>query len=112
MDTRRRMRRDSNSQLQPMVARMQCGDLQYIMRSLLNDKRQDGSHEYRSIYRQMLFLKCVLQPDLDIEMFDKEYQLNLQKLPKELAVLLESWDYPPTAKASNCRKEFGLLQII
>ncbi len=39
---------------------------------------------------------------------DKEYQLCLQRLPKELAVLLQSWDYSPSAKACHCRKEFGL----
>ena len=35
-----------------------------------------------------------------------------KQLPKELAVLSQSWDYPPTLKAINCRKEFGHLQII
>lgn len=60
------------SQLQPLVARMHCGDLQYIMRSLLTDRldAQKGEEREekvgcikRSIYRQMLFLKCVLFPD-------------------------------------------------
>ena len=60
------------SQLQPLVARMHCGDLQYIMRSLLTDRLdgQKGEEKEekvgcikRSIYRQMLFLKCVLFPD-------------------------------------------------
>ena len=46
-----------------------------------------------------------------LELFDREYQLCLQRLPKELAVLLQSWDYPPTLKASNCRKEFGTLEV-
>ena len=51
---------------------MHCGDLQYIMRSLLTDRLDEQKGEEReekvgcikrSIYRQMLFLKCVLFPD-------------------------------------------------
>ncbi len=48
---------------------------------------------------------------VSLDLFDKEYQLCLQRLPKELAVLLQSWDYSPSAKACHCRKEFGLLKV-
>lgn len=51
-------------QLQPLVARMHCGDLQFILRTLLNDRKtySDPNDAHRSIYRQMLFLKCILFP--------------------------------------------------
>ena len=43
---------------------MHCGDLQFVMRHLLNDRKTDckSDNVQRSIYRQMLFLKCVLFP--------------------------------------------------
>ena len=51
---------------------MHCGDLQYIMRSLLTDclDGQKGEEKEekvgcikRSIFHQMLLLKCVVFPD-------------------------------------------------
>ena len=50
---------------------MHCGDLQFIMRSLLTDRLDGRKGEEReekvgcikSIYCQMLFFKCVLFPD-------------------------------------------------
>lgn len=113
MDSIRRLtRRDSTLQLQPLVARMQCGDMQFVLRSLLADRQEERGISHRSTYRQLLFLKCLLNPDtFDIDLFDREYQLCLQRLPKEFAVQLQSWDYPPSAKASNCRKDFGLLKV-
>ena len=53
----------------------------------------------------------ILIQSFSLDLFDKEYQLCLQRLPKELAVLLQSWDYSPSAKACHCRKEFGLLKV-
>ena len=49
------------SQLQSLVARTQCGDLVPVLRSLLEDRKaRDGHLTTRSLYRETLFLKCVL----------------------------------------------------
>ena len=61
------------SQLQPLVARIQCGDLLFAMRCLLEDRllphdeklqqlTQLPTLHQRSVYRQLLFLRCALYP--------------------------------------------------
>ena len=67
-------------QLQPLVARIQCGDLQFVLRNILEDRRDQGKVQnaegspvmetslsvpllHRSCYRQLLFLKLSLYPD-------------------------------------------------
>lgn len=71
------MRRDSESQLQSLVARIQCGDWTPVLSSLLKDRlREEGPQaeearpdpeqsvvqEYlpRSVYRETLFLKMAI----------------------------------------------------
>ncbi len=66
--------------LQPLVARIQCGDLSFVLRNILNDRKQreetvadnNGVLQeqelsvpllQRSTYRQLLFLKLVLYPE-------------------------------------------------
>ena len=55
------------SQLQSLVARIQCGDLLYAMRCLLEDRlpHEDGepaAAAHHSVYRQLLFLRCAVHP--------------------------------------------------
>lgn len=58
-------------QLQSLVAHMQCGELMYTIRSLLADRMADTKEKQgramsqlpqKSLYRQLLFLKCILCP--------------------------------------------------
>ena len=73
-------RRDSESQLQSLVARVQCGDWPPVLTSLLRDRVQEaGSEEAaqeeltpRSIYRETLFLNMTVPKSslLEIGMSD------------------------------------------
>ena len=60
--------------LQPLVARIQCGDLSFVLRNILNDRKEQENNEVmesvvsvpliqRSAYRQLLFLKLSLYPE-------------------------------------------------
>lgn len=59
-------RRDSESQLQSLVARIQCGDWAPVISSLLVDRFEEVGSESReedlprSIYRETLFLKMAI----------------------------------------------------
>ena len=65
---------------------MQCGDMQFVMKSLLQDRQQedvtgsDHSLKSRSLYRQLLFLKCAIQResfDIGERERERDYQLCL-----------------------------------
>ena len=63
--------RDSESQLQSLVARIQCGEWTSILSSLLIDRHKDGvsSEEEclsRSIYRETLFLKLAVSRHVNL----------------------------------------------
>lgn len=72
-------RRDSESQLQSLVARVQCGDWMPVITSLLRDrlkeaesgagkegvKKEEGLLN-RSIYRETLFLNMTVSRHMDI----------------------------------------------
>ena len=54
-----------SSQLQSLVARIQCGDLVPVLTSLLKDRDEKGVGQgagltHRSLYRETLFLQCIL----------------------------------------------------
>lgn len=69
-------RRNSESQLQSLVARVQCGDWPPVLTSLLRDRLQSGDRQGaesqllpRSIYRETLFLNMTVSSGhLDIGM--------------------------------------------
>ena len=148
-------RRDSESQLQSLVARIQCGDWSPVISSLLKDRMEEGGGSGeerplspeelleknilprpRSIYREILFLKMAVSsrtiiskllvinnPQLfklktvqliycPLATFDREFLQCLQRLPKEKSARLHQEDFPPSARAVQCRQDFGPLQII
>lgn len=113
-------KRDSEMQLQSLVARTQCGDLLPVLRSLLEDRQGQGAETEekgagpipRSTYRETLFLKTVLSDGvIDVELFEREYAQTIQRLPRDLSSRLQPQDYLPTPRALQCRKEFGHLQV-
>ncbi len=64
-------RRDSESQLQSLVARVQCGDWPPLLTSLLRDRVKEAGSEVvkeklspRSIYRETLFLNMIVSTSL------------------------------------------------
>ena len=65
-------------QLQPLVARMQCGDMQFVLCGLLADRQEERGISHRSTYRQLLFLKCLLNPNtFDIGMIITTLYIHL-----------------------------------
>uniref|UniRef100_A0A8D2QSI8 DENN domain containing 4C n=1 Tax=Zosterops lateralis melanops TaxID=1220523 RepID=A0A8D2QSI8_ZOSLA len=77
--------------------------------NLLLQKVKPNVKRQRSFYREILFLSLVSlgRENIDIEVFDSEYRLALQNLPKEVLEKMERIDDPPSSRVECCRKCFG-----
>uniref|UniRef100_A0A8C3C0C2 DENN domain containing 4C n=1 Tax=Cairina moschata TaxID=8855 RepID=A0A8C3C0C2_CAIMO len=75
---------------------------------LLQNVKPDVKRQ-RSFYREILFLSLVSlgRENIDIEVFDSEYRLAHQNLPKDDLEKMQKIDAPPSSRVEYCRKYFG-----
>eukprot|EP00118_Oscarella_pearsei_P021141 m.235821 g.235821 ORF g.235821 m.235821 type:complete len:1382 (+) comp40129_c1_seq15:72-4217(+) len=111
-------RKDSQSTIQSITARLQCGDYVTPMERLLSDRLQargadkTNARTHRSIYWEIvLFLASVAKEKLNTEKVDKDYRAALSRIPKELTHLVRPDDHPPSYPALCCRRIFGPLTM-
>ncbi|XP_051996074.1 C-myc promoter-binding protein-like [Xyrauchen texanus] len=68
-----------------------------------------GAHRKRSLYRDILFLCRVAlgEENIDIDVFDREYQSAYDRLNPSQIKLTQNCDRPPSTAIKECRKTFG-----
>ncbi|TSK82191.1 DENN domain-containing protein 4C [Bagarius yarrelli] len=96
--------------LNSIVRNIQTNDVYGPINLLLREiKRHPEVKRQRSIYRQILFLSLVAlgRENIDVEAFDREYQLAFEKLSPEQLKVLSSLDRPPSSSVQWCLKCFG-----
>uniref|UniRef100_A0A3Q2XAU0 DENN domain containing 4C n=1 Tax=Hippocampus comes TaxID=109280 RepID=A0A3Q2XAU0_HIPCM len=87
------------------------GPINLLIRELKH--RPEDIKRQRSIYREILFLSLVAlgRENIDVEAFDREYQLAYDELSAEQLKSLHHIDRPPSASVQCCLKSFGTLFI-
>ncbi|XP_062850199.1 DENN domain-containing protein 4C [Trichomycterus rosablanca] len=96
--------------LNSIVRNIQTNDVYDPINLLLREiKRHPEVKRQRSIYREIMFLSLVAlgKDDIDIEAYDREYQLAYEKLSPEQLKVLSSIDRPPSNRVQWCLKCFG-----
>ncbi|XP_029695411.1 DENN domain-containing protein 4C [Takifugu rubripes] len=97
--------------LNTIVRNIQTNDVYGPINLLIREiKRQpEGSRRHRSVYREILFLSLVAlgRDNIDIEAFDREYQLAYAQLSAEQLKTLGPTDKPPGLSVQWCVKCFG-----
>uniref|UniRef100_A0A8C3NR58 DENN domain containing 4C n=1 Tax=Cyanoderma ruficeps TaxID=181631 RepID=A0A8C3NR58_9PASS len=98
----------TNTLLENIKLSIQHNDVIKPINLLLQKVKPDVKRQ-RSFYREILFLSLVSlgRENIDIEVFDSEYRLALQNLPKEVLEKMERIDLPPSSRVECCRKCFG-----
>ncbi|KAI5609538.1 DENN domain-containing protein 4C isoform X2 [Silurus asotus] len=98
------------SLLNSIVRNIQTNDVLAPITLLLREiKRHPEVKRQRSIYRQIMFLSLVAlgRENIDIEAYDREYQLAFDKLSPEQLKVLSPMDSPPSSSVQWCLKCFG-----
>ncbi|XP_066536397.1 DENN domain-containing protein 4C isoform X2 [Hoplias malabaricus] len=82
------------------------GPINLILREI---KKHPEVKRQRSVYREILFLSLVAlgRENIDIEAFDREYQLAFDELSAEQLKALSPMDRPPSNSVQWCLKCFG-----
>lgn len=96
--------------LNSIVRNIQTNDVYAPINLLLREiKRHPEVKRQRSIYRQILFLSLVAlgRENIDVEAYDREYQLAFEKLSPEQLKVLSPIDRPPSNSVQWCLKCFG-----
>ncbi|KAB5579415.1 hypothetical protein PHYPO_G00194810 [Pangasianodon hypophthalmus] len=96
--------------LNSIVRNIQTNDVYGPINLLLREiKRHPEVKRQRSIYRQILFLSLVAlgRENIDVEAYDREYQLAFEKLSPEQLKVLSPIDRPPSNSVQWCLKFFG-----
>ncbi|KAK2860551.1 hypothetical protein Q7C36_004717 [Tachysurus vachellii] len=96
--------------LNSIVRNIQTNDVYGPINLLLREiKRHPEVKRQRSIYRQILFLSLVSlgRENIDVEAYDREYQLAFEKLSQEQLKVLSPIDRPPSNSVQWCLKCFG-----
>uniref|UniRef100_H3CP04 DENN domain containing 4C n=1 Tax=Tetraodon nigroviridis TaxID=99883 RepID=H3CP04_TETNG len=97
--------------LNTIVRNIQTNDVYGPINLLLREikRRPQGRKRQRSVYREILFLSLVAlgRENIDIEAFDREYQLAYDQLSAEQLKTLGRMDAPPGPGVRWCLKCFG-----
>ncbi|XP_057709856.1 DENN domain-containing protein 4C isoform X1 [Corythoichthys intestinalis] len=97
--------------LNTIVRNIQTNDVYGPINLLIREikRRPEDVKRQRSIYREILFLSLVAlgRENIDIEAFDREYQLAYEELSAEQLKSLHPIDRPPGASVRFCLKSFG-----
>nr|XP_020444523.1 DENN domain-containing protein 4C isoform X2 [Monopterus albus] len=97
--------------LNTIVRNIQTNDVYGPINLLIRElkRRPEGVKRQRSIYREILFLSLVAlgRENIDVEAFDREYQLAYKELSPEQLKSLHRIDQPPTPSVQWCLKCFG-----
>ncbi|KAM3590643.1 uncharacterized protein V6R79_013643 [Siganus canaliculatus] len=97
--------------LNTIVRNIQTNDVYGPINLLIREikRRPEGFKRQRSIYREILFLSLVAlgRENIDVEAFDREYQLAYDELSAEQLKSLWHIDRPPNANVQWCLKCFG-----
>ncbi|XP_058480308.1 DENN domain-containing protein 4C [Solea solea] len=97
--------------LNTIVRNIQTNDVYGPINLLIREmkRRPEGVKRQRSIYREILFLSLVAlgRENIDVEAFDREYQLAYDQLSAEQLKSLHRIDKPPTPSVQWCLKCFG-----
>ncbi|XP_009070031.1 PREDICTED: DENN domain-containing protein 4C [Acanthisitta chloris] len=98
----------TNTLLENIKLSIQHNDVVKPINLLLQNVKPDVKRQ-RSFYREILFLSLVSlgKENIDIEVFDSEYRLAHEKLPKEVLDKMQKIDAPPSSRVECCRKCFG-----
>ncbi|XP_051922791.1 DENN domain-containing protein 4C isoform X2 [Hippocampus zosterae] len=101
--------------LNTIVRNIQTNDVYGPINLLIRELKQrpEDIKRQRSIYREILFLSLVAlgRENIDVEAFDREYQLAYDELSAEQLKSLHHIDRPPSASIQCCLKSFGTLFI-
>ncbi|XP_061619894.1 DENN domain-containing protein 4C isoform X3 [Phyllopteryx taeniolatus] len=97
--------------LNTIVRNIQTNDVYGPINLLIREskRRPEDFKRQRSIYREILFLSLVAlgRENIDVEAFDREYQLAYEELSAEQLKSLHPVDRPPAASVQCCLKSFG-----
>lgn len=101
---------ETRTLLNSIVRSIQTNDVYGPINMLLREiKKRPEVKCQRSIYREILFLSLVAlgKENIDIEAFNREYQLAYKQLSTEQLKVLSSIDRPPSNSVQWCLKCFG-----
>ncbi|KAM8882108.1 DENN domain-containing protein 4C isoform 1-T1 [Synchiropus picturatus] len=97
--------------LNTIVRNIQTNDVYGPINLLIREIKRlpEGVKRQRSVYREILFLSLVAlgRENIDIEAFDREYQMAFDALSAEQLQSLEKVDHPPSQSVQWCLKSFG-----
>ncbi|XP_061664130.1 DENN domain-containing protein 4C isoform X2 [Syngnathoides biaculeatus] len=97
--------------LNTIVRNIQTNDVYGPINLLIREvkRRPEDFKRQRSIYREILFLSLVAlgRENIDVEAFDREYQLAYEELSAEQLESLRPLDRPPAPSVQCCLKCFG-----
>ncbi|NWW42538.1 DEN4C protein, partial [Pedionomus torquatus] len=99
---------ETNTLLENIKLSIQHNDVAKPINLLLQKVKPDVKRQ-RSFYREILFLSLVSlgRENIDIEVFDSEYRLAHENLPKDVLEKMQKIDAPPSSRVECCRKYFG-----
>ncbi|XP_024918887.1 DENN domain-containing protein 4C isoform X2 [Cynoglossus semilaevis] len=97
--------------LNTIVRNIQTNDVYGPINLLIREIKRlpEGVKRQRSVYRDILFLSLVAlgRENIDVEAFDREYQLAYDELSPEQLKSLQCMDKPPSPSVQWCLKCFG-----